>query len=56
MGQVEEDLLLGGGEAGRRSIQADVPHLATTTIAVEGMTCGACTSAIEGLLPPLLEL
>ncbi|KAG5949279.1 hypothetical protein E4U53_005931 [Claviceps sorghi] len=23
------------------------PHLATTTLSVEGMTCGACTSAVE---------
>jgi len=26
------------------------PSIAQTTIAVEGMTCGACTSAIEGSL------
>lgn len=32
-----------GGERTR-----DGPHMATTTIAVEGMTCGACTSAVEG--------
>lgn len=25
-----------------------VSNIATTTIAVEGMTCGACTSALEG--------
>ena len=24
------------------------PELATTTVAIEGMTCGACTSAVEG--------
>lgn len=24
------------------------PQMARTTVAVEGMTCGACTSAIEG--------
>ncbi|KAI5807664.1 P-type ATPase-like protein, partial [Peziza echinospora] len=35
--------------SGRRSLSsATTPHIATTTIAVEGMTCGACTSAIEG--------
>ncbi|CUS12064.1 unnamed protein product [Tuber aestivum] len=36
------------GGYGRRSISDSTPHLATTTIAVEGMTCGACTAAIEG--------
>lgn len=29
-------------------IQNDDDGLATTTVAVEGMTCGACTSAVEG--------
>ncbi|KAH6977131.1 E1-E2 ATPase-domain-containing protein [Ilyonectria sp. MPI-CAGE-AT-0026] len=29
-------------------IQDDDDGLATTTVAVEGMTCGACTSAVEG--------
>ena len=28
--------------------QDDMPSLSTTTLAVEGMTCGACTSAVEG--------
>ncbi|CZR55189.1 related to P-type ATPase [Phialocephala subalpina] len=28
--------------------EEDVPATTTTTLAVEGMTCGACTSAIEG--------
>ncbi|KAL7274004.1 Cu(2+)-transporting P-type ATPase [Rhizina undulata] len=32
----------------RRSLSATTPHLATTTVSVEGMTCGACTAAIEG--------
>ncbi|KAI0170320.1 E1-E2 ATPase-domain-containing protein [Pestalotiopsis sp. NC0098] len=27
---------------------ADKPSTATTTVAIEGMTCGACTSAVEG--------
>lgn len=27
---------------------ASAPHMATTTLRVEGMTCGACTSAVEG--------
>ncbi|CAZ85119.1 unnamed protein product [Tuber melanosporum] len=36
------------GGYGRRSMSDSTPHLATTTIAVEGMTCGACTAAIEG--------
>lgn len=26
----------------------DLPAITTTTLAVEGMTCGACTSAVEG--------
>ncbi|CAJ2500417.1 Uu.00g032700.m01.CDS01 [Anthostomella pinea] len=26
----------------------DTPSAATTTVAIEGMTCGACTSAVEG--------
>ncbi|KAK1830363.1 E1-E2 ATPase-domain-containing protein [Podospora conica] len=29
------------------SLAANTPHLATTTLKVEGMTCGACTSAVE---------
>lgn len=33
---------------GRRSMSSTTPHFATTTVAVEGMTCGACTSALEG--------
>jgi Cu+-exporting ATPase len=28
--------------------EEDVPGITTTTLAVEGMTCGACTSAVEG--------
>ncbi|SLM36111.1 had-like protein [Lasallia pustulata] len=28
--------------------ESEEPHLSTTTLAVEGMTCGACTSAVEG--------
>jgi len=51
----EEGLLLSpanskGDEAyGRRSMSSTTtPHFATTTVAVEGMTCGACTSALEG--------
>ncbi|KAI5865846.1 heavy metal translocatin [Durotheca rogersii] len=31
-----------------RSHDDDKPSTAVTTIAVEGMTCGACTSAVEG--------
>jgi Cu+-exporting ATPase len=31
-----------GGDTG-------APKIATTTVAVEGMTCGACTATIEGL-------
>ncbi|PQE22746.1 heavy metal translocating P-type ATPase protein [Rutstroemia sp. NJR-2017a BVV2] len=32
----------------RRDSTAKKERVATTTIAIEGMTCGACTSAIEG--------
>jgi Cu+-exporting ATPase len=28
--------------------KGDQPKLMTTTVAIEGMTCGACTSAVEG--------
>ena len=28
--------------------EPDRPQLATTTISIQGMTCGACTSAVEG--------
>ncbi|TPX17217.1 uncharacterized protein E0L32_003335 [Thyridium curvatum] len=31
----------------RRSLSNQTPHMATTTLKVEGMTCGACTSAVE---------
>ncbi|KAI1608565.1 Cu2+-exporting ATPase [Exophiala viscosa] len=27
--------------------QSQLPHMATTTLKVDGMTCGACTSAVE---------
>ncbi|KAJ4296959.1 Cu(2+)-transporting P-type ATPase [Collariella sp. IMI 366227] len=30
------------------SLVAPTAHMATTTLKVEGMTCGACTSAVEG--------
>ncbi|KAG5974874.1 hypothetical protein E4U56_004147 [Claviceps arundinis] len=34
--------------AGRATLGApSSPHMATTTLCVEGMTCGACTSAVE---------
>lgn len=40
------------GDDGRRpSMSATTAHLATTTVQVEGMTCGACTSAIECKFP-----
>ncbi|KAK3693541.1 E1-E2 ATPase-domain-containing protein [Podospora appendiculata] len=31
----------------RMSLSAPTAHMATTTLRVEGMTCGACTSAVE---------
>ncbi|KAL3451027.1 E1-E2 ATPase-domain-containing protein [Aspergillus insuetus] len=33
---------------GASNTKEEVPTVATTTLAVEGMTCGACTSAVEG--------
>jgi P-type Cu+ transporter len=33
---------------GENAIEEDDTPLTTTTLAVEGMTCGACTSAVEG--------
>lgn len=40
-------------DAGSSDCATDGParqqtHVATTTVAIEGMTCGACTSAVEG--------
>ena len=32
---------------GRKSTSSTTAHMATTTLKVEGMTCGACTSAVE---------
>ncbi|KAK4153277.1 E1-E2 ATPase-domain-containing protein [Chaetomidium leptoderma] len=32
---------------GNASLAAPTAHMATTTLMVEGMTCGACTSAVE---------
>jgi Cu+-exporting ATPase len=32
----------------QKKTPAPVAHMATTTLKVEGMTCGACTSAVEG--------
>ncbi|KAJ2967769.1 hypothetical protein NQ176_g9505 [Zarea fungicola] len=34
--------------AGGNSKEDDSSTIATTTVAIEGMTCGACTSAVEG--------
>ncbi|KAJ0420102.1 E1-E2 ATPase-domain-containing protein [Aspergillus carlsbadensis] len=34
--------------SGGSNIKEQVATVATTTLAVEGMTCGACTSAVEG--------
>ncbi|GLA49900.1 hypothetical protein AnigIFM63604_005900 [Aspergillus niger] len=39
--------LLGAGNHGASSDRS-AAHMATTTVNVEGMTCGACTSAVEG--------
>ena len=51
----EEGLLLSAYQAtkeeeaqGRRTMSSTTLHFATTTVAVGGMTCGACTSAVEG--------
>ncbi|KAB8305040.1 hypothetical protein EYC80_004345 [Monilinia laxa] len=33
--------------AGSKSLGTPTAHMATTTVKVEGMTCGACTSAVE---------
>ena len=41
---VKEEETTDGVRAGGKN----EPVLATTTIAIEGMTCGACTSAVEG--------
>lgn len=35
------------GGAGSKSLATPTAHMATTTLKVEGMTCGACTSAVE---------
>lgn len=51
-GPAEEEVLLSNYSSvpGRKSMSETTPHFATTTIAVEGMTCGACTSAVEGMI------
>lgn len=41
----EAEPVVGAGKSRRRSIKR---KLVTTTVAIEGMTCGACTSAVEG--------
>ncbi|KOS19439.1 Copper-transporting ATPase 2 [Escovopsis weberi] len=40
----------GSGDAGAGASRRGVANstIATTTVAIEGMTCGACTSAVEG--------
>ncbi|KAG8407654.1 Cu(2+)-transporting P-type ATPase [Metarhizium acridum] len=35
-------------EAGSDEVGASQSDIATTTVAIEGMTCGACTAAVEG--------
>jgi P-type Cu+ transporter len=46
------DTKIQGDSQDRDSINLDSPSIiakaATTTVAIEGMTCGACTSAVEG--------
>ncbi|KAK2768547.1 hypothetical protein FQN54_000403 [Arachnomyces sp. PD_36] len=38
-----------GSKASKRKSRAsNKPKMATTTVSIEGMTCGACTSAVEG--------
>ncbi|KAH0606671.1 uncharacterized protein H6S33_003505 [Morchella sextelata] len=37
-----------GGAAAAGGMKEQATNMATTTIAVEGMTCGACTSSVEG--------
>lgn len=32
-------------------VNVEAAKIATTTVAVEGMTCGACTATIEGRFP-----
>ncbi|KJR83091.1 Cu2+-exporting ATPase [Sporothrix schenckii 1099-18] len=34
-------------DAGQATLGVPTPHMATTTLKVGGMTCGACTSAVE---------
>ncbi|KAI1261450.1 heavy metal translocatin [Xylariaceae sp. FL1019] len=41
----EESKLAKATKAGHEELR---PSMATSTIAIEGMTCGACTSAVEG--------
>ena len=38
---------------GAKKPETTAPTLATTTMSVEGMTCGACTSAVEGAVKEL---
>lgn len=45
----EEEIPLVAVDAPER---APEPGIATTVIAVDGMTCGACTAALEGSCPP----
>ncbi|KAE8383581.1 copper-transporting ATPase [Aspergillus bertholletiae] len=37
-----------GADIEGSSVARSPAHMATTTVSVEGMTCGACTSAVEG--------
>lgn len=48
----EEGLLLAqyNSADGESQPQRSMSNFVTTTVAVEGMTCGACTSALEGAL------
>ena len=44
---IEFGLMREGG-INREAQDSQGPRISTTTLAVEGMTCGACTSAVEG--------
>ena len=43
-----KDAVEAPGAANAKNSATQTQDLATTTVAIEGMTCGACTSAVEG--------
>ena len=53
---IESKTVTSQGNPGLAAQESQVDDLAATTVAIEGMTCGACSSAIEGTFEDMAGL